>query len=417
VGLAMKGRSRYKSRLAGHLAWLLPGARPMSVRRLFVAAAIGLAVTPLGCGPSKAEGPGAAIDLGTDAPVPAVANPTPAPADSLGDWVGFDGYRVRPPRAYHLASRRPLAKGSGTVTTWAGRPRSDTTSPQFTITVETRLATSPPTLEDLLTTVVHDERRRHTNWTQSIVEPLTLQGLAVRKVIWSGHDPFTARKVGGALFAAIDGQTTITMSGRDAEPGVADAVRSAEEAAATFSRDEGKSATPLPPPMALAAEPFDPLPRPCDRILGGIGPETVFVDTTPAGGWLVGLDIGQQEFGASNVIGAIRPIYRVGANEIAGPLFGTEAQPMVRALANPGYAIGAIHVRARIRVNAVAVTFMRVNGERLNPADAYSTVWIGGPGGGEPITLTGNGTPVIGIRGKANKELTGLGLLFRDSRR
>jgi hypothetical protein len=335
----------------------------------------------------------------------------------VGDWVGLDGYRIRPPRAYHLASRRPLAKGSGTVTTWAGQPRPDTTWPQFTISVESRSATSPATVDDLMTTVLHDERRRHTNWTQSIVEPLVLQGLGVRKVIWSGYDPFTTRKVGGALYAAIDGQTIIVMSGRDAEPDTDAVVRTVGEAAVTFSRDEGKSAPALPPPMALVAEAFDPLPRPCDRILGGIGTATVFVDTAPAGGWLVGLDIGQQEYGAHNAIAAIRPIYRVGANEVTGPLFGGEAQPMVRALANAGYAIGAIHVRASIRVNALAITFMRVNGDRLSPADAYSTVWIGGPGGGGPTTLSADGTSVIGIRGKTNKELTGLGLVFRDSRR
>jgi len=51
---------------------------------------------------------------------------------------------------------------------------------------------------------------------------------------------------------------------------------------------------------------------------------------------------------------------------------------------------------------------------KLDPADAYESEWVGYDGNKQPTRLGGDGTPVIGIVGKASeRELNGLGLLFK----
>lgn len=52
-------------------------------------------------------------------------------------------------------------------------------------------------------------------------------------------------------------------------------------------------------------------------------------------------------------------------------------------------------------MDAVTLTYMRVAGERLNPADRYNSNRVGGQGGAEQI-FTSNGTLVVGIHGKQN---------------
>ena len=57
---------------------------------------------------------------------------------------------------------------------------------------------------------------------------------------------------------------------------------------------------------------------------------------------------------------------------------------------------------------------MRVRDGRLDPTDAYDSEYVGGPGGGGPTKLGGDGSPVVGIVGKASPtEAGGLGLLLK----
>jgi hypothetical protein len=87
--------------------------------------------------------------------------------------------------------------------------------------------------------------------------------------------------------------------------------------------------------------------------------------------------------------------------------------------AKPGYAVGGFHARTGGVLDAFAVIFMKVEGERLNPADNYSSPLVGGQGGG-PGMFTSNGEFAIGFYGKRlEREAfapagapTGLGLLL-----
>jgi hypothetical protein len=86
---------------------------------------------------------------------------------------------------------------------------------------------------------------------------------------------------------------------------------------------------------------------------------------------------------------------------------------VVSVKAKPGYAVGAINVKAGLVVNGFSVTFMRIRGNTLDPADSYSSAWIGDKTGGTgPRVLGGDGTPIIGIIGRRSaSDCNGLGLV------
>jgi hypothetical protein len=171
-------------------------------------------------------------------------------------------------------------------------------------------------------------------------------------------------------------------------------------------------APPAAPPAGRPAEPPDQ--RGHTKIQGG-GGDPEFTDRAPEGGLLVGFEIGLGKFVNNDVVHAGRPVYRVGDKESLGKQYGTDTSRVVRVVAKPGYAVGAITAKAGLTVDGMSVTFMKVTSTgRLDPQDSYESDWIGGMGGGGPERLGGDGSPVIGIIGKANvKDMTGLGLLMK----
>ena len=143
--------------------------------------------------------------------------------------------------------------------------------------------------------------------------------------------------------------------------------------------------------------------------------DTEFRDGSPAGGLLVGLEVGIGKFTTRDVVKAIRPIYRVGEKDSNGTQYGNETTRLVKVLAKPGYAIGAITMKTTIGVEGLSVTFMKVVDGKLDPKDSYESEWVGGMGGGRGPDKVGDGTPVVGVVGKTNArdEVTGLGLLLK----
>lgn len=189
--------------------------------------------------------------------------------------------------------------------------------------------------------------------------------------------------------------------------------------ASVLTETPGFSVPIFPPPASPSFSQPNPLtiqpPRssPPERILGH-PTDTEFRDVAPEGGLLVGFDVGLHTFINYDTLCTARPLFRVGEAEVPGQLHGSDTRRMVRVKAAPGYAVGAITVKAGLGVDGMSVTFMRVNGRQLDPKDSYRSAWLGGPNGGGPVVLGGDGTPVIGIRGRVdrNNGLTGLGLAF-----
>ena len=149
------------------------------------------------------------------------------------------------------------------------------------------------------------------------------------------------------------------------------------------------------------------------RVIGGGFGRDPYTDSAPAGGLLVGLEVGVGKFANVDVIQSIRAVFRVGKKESLGPQHGTNLTRVTRLVAKPGYAVGAITVRSGANADGLRLVFMRIKGNQLDPKDSYSSEWVGDTRPGQRYGLEGNGRPVVGIVGTQNAQNnTGIGLLF-----
>jgi S1-C subfamily serine protease len=147
-------------------------------------------------------------------------------------------------------------------------------------------------------------------------------------------------------------------------------------------------------------------------IIGGGDME--FQDVAPDGGLLVGFQFGMGKFVNNEVIHYVRPIYEVAGKEKLGKPYGGNFDDIKKVKAKPGYAVGAISMKTGLGLDGVTVTFMKIDGDHLDPSDRYDSEYVGGPGGGGPHKVGGDGSLVVGVIGKRNaKEVGGLGLVVK----
>jgi hypothetical protein len=153
------------------------------------------------------------------------------------------------------------------------------------------------------------------------------------------------------------------------------------------------------------------------RILG-VPTNAKFQDLVPSGALLVGFRVatGNAEGFTSPtpVIHRIQPLYRTAKRIQSGPIHGGLDGDESEVVAKPGYAVGSITGRAGLVIDGFKVTFMRVRGDDLDPADSYESPWLGGTGGNGPFTLGGGGGFVIGISGSAGNLLESLALILEE---
>jgi hypothetical protein len=142
-----------------------------------------------------------------------------------------------------------------------------------------------------------------------------------------------------------------------------------------------------------------------------------FSDSSPAGGLLVGFEVGLEWFIDYPIVGRLRPIYRVGDKESLGGTFGMKKDAGIKSVvARPGYAVGAITARMGLGIDGFSVTFMKVVGDRLDPKDSYESEWVGNPKSRwAPQLLGGKGVPIVGLLGRQNGgRPCAIGLLFKS---
>ena len=126
----------------------------------------------------------------------------------------------------------------------------------------------------------------------------------------------------------------------------------------------------------------------------------------PAGGVLVGVRVGMMEAFGGDKVGSIQPIFQVGGGYVPGHRHGVASiKGGMTIMARPGYAVGGLNLRAGLILDAFQLVFMRVEGGKLNPADTYTSEWIGDPGGGDARAVTGRGRPIVGLRGRADANM------------
>ena len=135
---------------------------------------------------------------------------------------------------------------------------------------------------------------------------------------------------------------------------------------------------------------------------------------------LIGLDLWYEEAWfekGANAISAIRPIYRTGDTASLGQLYGKETDRGIRLAAKPGYAVGMIAVKWSGGIDGVIVTFMKVNGQQLDPNDSYLSEKAGTMTGPGTTTKIGDGgKPIIGIIGRKRESLTAFGIAWPPKR-
>jgi serine/threonine protein kinase len=153
-----------------------------------------------------------------------------------------------------------------------------------------------------------------------------------------------------------------------------------------------------------------------------IGPGVIpFEETPPGGALLVGLEVGKTKWQTQDVIATVRPIFLTPTGRVLGTTQGRGAgtTEVVTLDARPGFAVGDITVKAGGGFDGLSVTFMAVEGAKLNPAISYTSEWVGGQGGRPPTSAGGDGSPVVGLHGKLDATgngTHGLGLVLASGR-
>ncbi len=145
-------------------------------------------------------------------------------------------------------------------------------------------------------------------------------------------------------------------------------------------------------------------------LLGGGNNE--FYDIPKPGALLIGFEVGIGQWAARDTIQSVQALFQFRKRQDRGPLWGKKHEKVVTLTAKPGYAVGKVTLRVGLFIDAIKVTFMAIDGQKLNPADSYESDWIGGQGGG--LRSIGDATPVIGIYGKVNARdnvINALGLI------
>ncbi len=99
-------------------------------------------------------------------------------------------------------------------------------------------------------------------------------------------------------------------------------------------------------------------------------------------------------------ITSIQPIYLTAKGEQMGPRVGSEFGAVTTLKAAPGYAVGAINVRAGDVFDAVTLVFMKVTDKELDTRDAYRSEEFDCSGGGDPFTTGGDGSFLVGLHSR-----------------
>jgi hypothetical protein len=163
------------------------------------------------------------------------------------------------------------------------------------------------------------------------------------------------------------------------------------------------------------------------QVLGFHDRNQTFSEVPAQGALLVGFDCGVGAFGNIETVYALRAIYRTAKGKVclndhglfedqplgAGRVLRSKVLRRVRILARPGYAVGSITVRSGLNINGLSVTFMRIDGTRLNPQKCYESPWVGDRTGGGERFQAGYGAPVVGVFGSEDEvQVKSLGLWF-----
>jgi hypothetical protein len=136
-----------------------------------------------------------------------------------------------------------------------------------------------------------------------------------------------------------------------------------------------------------------------------------FGDSLPEGALLIGVEAGIEDFGGDPKVESLRPIFRTANGEKLGVWHGKPPATPLVVKAKPGYVVGGFTVRTTGFLTGMSVKFVRLDGNRLQWNDTYTSDWIGSRSGREE-TVQAEGY-VIGICGHLGigNDMVGLGTM------
>ena len=129
----------------------------------------------------------------------------------------------------------------------------------------------------------------------------------------------------------------------------------------------------------------------------------LYRDLPEEGGILIGFQVGFGKFLKDQTIGALRPIYLTKDGEKLGAWQGKPPANPTTVKAKPGYVVGAITLRTRLTIDALCLTFMKLDKDRLQVQDRYDSDWVGGQAG-RSQTIGGQGYFFVGVCGNLNPQ-------------
>jgi hypothetical protein len=139
-----------------------------------------------------------------------------------------------------------------------------------------------------------------------------------------------------------------------------------------------------------------------------------YAEVPKEGALLIGFEVTYGKFGNNPTVTTFRPIFLTRTGRVMGTTHGIPGEGLIRVQAKPGYAVGAVTIKAGLGVDGMSVTFMEIREGGLNPNRAYESEWLGGMGGGPKTKVVGTGAPVVGIFGataEGTSTFNGLGLV------
>ncbi|MBI4586436.1 MAG: protein kinase [Planctomycetes bacterium] len=136
-----------------------------------------------------------------------------------------------------------------------------------------------------------------------------------------------------------------------------------------------------------------------------------FDDVPPEGALLTGFKATFRVWNGRRLVRSLQPIFYGSLGRKEGLVAGLPMGQVVRFEAKPGYAIGGILGGGEETLSAMKIQFLRIQGDRLDPQDAYESPWLGDPGVQKVKKLGGEGRLVGGIYGYRGHNISVLGLV------
>jgi len=126
--------------------------------------------------------------------------------------------------------------------------------------------------------------------------------------------------------------------------------------------------------------------------------KNTYRDIYAKGGLLIGFQVGLGKFVNNDIVKSFRPIFLTKNGEKFGAWHGPVPTAPVTVKAKRGYVVSGLSVRTALAIDAITVTFAKLDKDGLDLNDTYNSQPVGG-NGGQPASIGGQGAMFVGVTG------------------